>query len=80
MTSVTFSGGFAIRALPATASSTVTVVATLPGGPAGIAVERGAGRVYVWGDEWVTFDSQWSTMPEIGIFWQNVLGWLTFFR
>jgi hypothetical protein len=31
---------------------------------------------FVWGDEWITFDSQWSSMPMIKTFWVHILGWL----
>jgi hypothetical protein len=51
-------------------------VARLPDGAAGVAVELGEGRAFIWGDEWIQFDSEWSTMPEITQLWVNALGWL----
>lgn len=80
LTSVTFSGGFRVEVLPGPLAATSTVVAHLSDGPAAVAAERGSGRVFVWGDEWVQFDSEWSSMPEIPRFWANVLGWLRRFR
>lgn len=80
LSSVTFAGGFAVGPLDADAGpgeGTNVTVATVPSGAVvGIAQTRGAGRVFVWGDEWVTFDSEWSSMPMIQTFWVNTLGWL----
>jgi hypothetical protein len=42
----------------------------------GLAQELGTGRAFVWGDEWVTFDSEWTKIPEIQQFWVNVFSWL----
>ncbi|HSQ67917.1 MAG TPA: hypothetical protein VLM85_32125, partial [Polyangiaceae bacterium] len=33
-------------------------------------------RDFVWGDEWIEFDSQWSTLPEIKQLWVNVFAWV----
>jgi hypothetical protein len=73
---VTFSGGYTLAEVAGVTGGTDTVVASLAFGPVGMAQTRGSGRVYVWGDEWVTFDSEWSTMPMIKQFWVNALGWL----
>src|SRR6185503_2766496 len=40
----------------------------------GRALEFGCGRVFVWGDEHVTFDENW---PAAELFWINALNWLT---
>jgi hypothetical protein len=42
-------------------------------------VEVGRGHVLVWGDEWITFDSEWSTQASYQVerFWLNSLKWLT---
>ena len=77
LTSVSFLGGFRINEVTGVTGGANTVVAELADGPAAMAQERGAGRVFVWGDEWVQFDSEWSSMPEIQQFWVNVLGWLS---
>ena len=50
---------------------------------AGLAVlrakEMGAGKVLVWGDEWITYDSEWTEHPEYQLerFWLNAIKWLT---
>jgi hypothetical protein len=76
LTSVTFSGGRPI----VTTAPNVTVVGTIGTTNVAVAFEHGDGRVYLWGDEWVTFDSQWTSMPEIEQFWVNAFGWLGKFR
>jgi hypothetical protein len=75
LTSVTFSGGYRLGNL--TASEGSTVVAEITDGPVGLALSRGNGRAFVWGDEWVQFDSQWMSLPEIKQFWVNSIGWLS---
>ncbi|MAQ19477.1 MAG: hypothetical protein CMN30_32340 [Sandaracinus sp.] len=41
--------------------------------------EVGAGKVLVWGDEWITYDSEWTEHPEYQLerFWLNAIKWLT---
>jgi hypothetical protein len=43
------------------------------------AKEVGKGHVLAWGDEWITFDSEWSMHPDYQVerFWQNMIKWLT---
>jgi hypothetical protein len=38
-----------------------------------------AGHVIVWGDEWITYDSQWQAVQDQQVerFWLNMLKWLT---
>lgn len=79
LTSVTFSGGWTVNPVDGVTGGTNTTVATISTFPVGIVQERGAGRVYVWGDEWITFDSEWNSMPEIESLWANTLGWLGHF-
>ncbi len=45
----------------------------------GRVAEMGAGRIFAWGDEWVSYGSTWSSNPEFQVdrFWQNSLKWLT---
>lgn len=65
---------------------------TSPEGPAGTNLARDAagrvalqiaaveaGRVVVWGDEWITYDSEWSdvTDQQVELFWVNIIKWLT---
>lgn len=79
LTSVTFNGGFLVADLGGSAS-TRTPLAFLPEGAgkgnAGIAVQLGAGRAFVWGDEWIEFDSEWSTLPAIKQLWVQVFSWI----
>lgn len=75
LTSVTFLGGFEVVA---TIPGQSDVVARLPGMvPAAQAQERGAGKVFVWGDEWIEYDSEWAALPEITLLWTNIFEWLT---
>jgi hypothetical protein len=53
------------------------VVGTIDRAPVGVACQHGAGRVYVWGDEWVEFSSQWTTGSDSPKFWKNAIDWLT---
>jgi hypothetical protein len=76
LTSVTFEGGYLVGAVDGGTGGNNTVTASLTAGPVGMAQERGAGRVYVWGDEWVEYDSEWQSMPQIRQYWIDVLGWL----
>ncbi len=78
LTSVTFSGGYAVSDLGGSASMR-TPIAFLPGSPevdAGVAVQLGKGRAIVWGDEWIEFDSEWSTLPQIAQFWVQLFSWI----
>lgn len=37
------------------------------------------GRVVVWGDEWITYDSEWQDVgdQQVELFWLNILKWLS---
>ncbi len=62
-----------------------------PDSPSGVTVARagdkialqvaqvGDGRVAVWGDEWITYDSEWSDTKgqQVEHFWLNLLKWLS---
>jgi hypothetical protein len=75
LTSVTFLGGFEVVADNPAVND---VVGTLPGGQvAGMAQERGAGKIFVWGDEWIEYDSEWESLPEITQLWVNIFEWIT---
>jgi hypothetical protein len=43
------------------------------------ALEVGDGKVLVWGDEWITFDSEWRARTDYQVerFWLNAFKWLT---
>ncbi len=45
----------------------------------GKAVTIGDGHVLVWGDEWVTYETEWSADAtyQVEQFWKNALAWLT---
>jgi hypothetical protein len=41
--------------------------------------EPSKGRVIVWGDEWITYDSEWADVKDqqVELFWLNILKWLS---
>lgn len=43
------------------------------------ATELGTGHVLAWGDEWISFDSEWVGHPDYQVerFWLNALKWLS---
>jgi hypothetical protein len=75
-----------------TAEGPCQIVATDPqGGIVGVGKTIGKGRVFVWGDEWVTYTSQWggtnshgadcnghtaSEIYDVPQFWYNVIRWV----
>ena len=73
--SVSFFGGLYINIVE-DGLGTNTVIGTLPQGPVAVAQERKGGKLFIFGDEWIAFDSQWQQLPEIKKFWANSLGWL----
>lgn len=75
LTSVTFNGGFVVSA-PGASSYTRTPIASLPAGNVAYAIQAVGGRAFIWGDEWIEFDSEWSTLPEIKTLWVNIFGWV----
>jgi hypothetical protein len=78
VTSVTFNGGSEVLDLPGAIASTHTTFARSSGRAAGVAHEDANGaRGVVWGDEWIEFDSEWSTVPDINRFWSNIISFLT---
>ena len=42
-------------------------------------VQAQNGRVVVWGDEWITYDSEWEDVEDqqVELFWLNILKWLS---
>ena len=53
------------------------VIGTLPPGPVAVAQVRKNGKLYIFGDEWIEFDSEWQNIPEIKQLWVNILAWLS---
>jgi hypothetical protein len=41
--------------------------------------QPGEGHVVVWGDEWITYDSEWEDVEDqqVELFWLNILKWLS---
>ena len=70
---IVFGGGHPIMAAP---TLPATSVAEVDGRTVGVAVERGDGRVFVWGDELVQYPDQWGDDVSGERFWQNVLRWV----
>jgi hypothetical protein len=56
-----------------------TVVASQNGYSVGRALQIGSGRVFQWGDEWITYNSEWTEHPDyqVQLFWLNIIKWLT---
>lgn len=75
LTSVTFAGGYLVKDSGAS-GGTSTLLGSISAGPVAYAHERGKGRGVVWGDEWIEFDSEWKTLPEIQKLWVNIIAWL----
>ncbi len=75
LTSVTFTGGYAISDLGG-GTSTRTPIAFLGSDTVGYAIQYASGHAFVWGDEWIEFDSEWTTLPQIKQLWVNVFAWV----
>jgi len=56
-----------------------TVYAQQGGWDVGRALDTGTGHVAMWGDEWISYDSEWNDHPEYQVeqFWINMIHWLT---
>jgi len=76
ITSVTFLGGFYIDLVDDGIGQN-TIVATLPAGPVAVAQVRKDGKLFIWGDEWIEFDSEWQNIPQIKQLWANILSYLS---
>ncbi len=80
LTSVTFNGGYAISDLGGKASTRTPIAFLSEGGnnvTVGYAIQMGKGHAFVWGDEWIEFDSQWSTIPQIKQLWVQIFQWIS---
>jgi len=75
ITSISFKGGVYIDIVN-DGIGVNTVIATRPQGPVAVAQERKAGRMFIFGDEWIEFDSEWQQFPQVKQLWSNVVTWL----
>jgi hypothetical protein len=43
------------------------------------AVEVGNGKIFMWGDEWISYDVEWARVGEYQIerLWLNIFKWLS---
>jgi hypothetical protein len=72
---VTFYGGLRTT-VPAALSADIVPMAQIGTEIVGVAGPYGMGNVLLFGDEWIEFDSEWSTMPPILQLWLNTVRWL----
>ncbi len=72
LTSLTFVGGREVTHLD---GDEVLMTLNDPPIAVGVAATRDAGKVFVFGDEWITYDSEWAAIPEIEQFWFNIFSW-----
>jgi hypothetical protein len=47
-----------------------------PNNSLGTATMVGMGAGIVFSDEWISFDSEWNQIPEIEVFWSNMIEWV----
>lgn len=78
LSSVTFTGGYAVTDLGGASSTRepIAFVASTPPKSAAFAIRMGSGHAFVWGDEWIEFDSEWSAQPQIPQLWVQVFAWM----
>jgi hypothetical protein len=80
LSSITFTGGYAVSDVGGS-TSTRTPIAFVPNNvgniPVAYAVQMDAGRAFVWGDEWIEYDSEWAAMPQIPQLWLQVFNWIS---
>ena len=55
------------------------VIATGGGFDVAKVQEVGKGHVFMWGDEWITYNSEWNDHPDyqVQLLWLNAIKWLT---
>jgi hypothetical protein len=75
LTSISFYGGLFIDIVEDGVGINKTIM-TLPQGPVGVVQDRLSGRLFVFGDEWIEFDSEWKNIPEIKDFWVQTIAWI----
>lgn len=47
-----------------------------PNNSFGTAAGVGMGDAIVFSDEWISFDSEWQAIPEVPVFWSNMIKWV----
>ena len=72
VTAVGIDNGYAV-------AGTGTMIAMGGGYNVGNAQQVSNGHVFTWGDEWITYDSEWTAHPDyqVQLFWLNAIKWLT---
>ncbi len=75
-TGVQFRGGWPIVAIDGEPLGQTLLENDDDGVILAIAREYGDGRAFVYGDEWITFDSEWQTIPGVTTLWQNAIRWV----
>lgn len=73
---VSFYGGLRTT-VPSELAADIVPMAVIGSETVGVAGPLGDGRVLLFGDEWIEFDSEWSTMPPIPQLWLNTVRWLS---
>ena len=78
LTSVTFTGGYAVADLASSSSerNAIAFLPSTPPKPVAFAIQMGSGHAFVWGDEWIEFDSEWAALPEIPQLWVQAFAWI----
>jgi hypothetical protein len=76
ITSITFLGGYAIDEVDGSTATRTAVASIANHGNVGYAAELDQGRAFVWGDEWIEFDSEWTTLPQVEQLWVQIFAWL----
>ncbi len=75
LTSISFYGGLYVDIADDGVGVNQTIM-TLPQGPVGVVQDRKDGRLFLFGDEWIEFDSEWKNIPQIKQFWVQTLAYL----
>ncbi|MEZ4450233.1 MAG: putative metal-binding motif-containing protein [Nannocystaceae bacterium] len=75
LTSISYYGGLYVNLTNDGVGVNQTIM-TMSQGPVGVVQERKAGRAFVFGDEWVEFDSEWQNIPQVKQFWVQTLKWV----